>query len=523
MSESAAVTDLEPARSVAGRPSLVSPSKLQRAGRFEWTVFGVFATLLALATMRHEMWRDELQAWLIARDSHSLLQLFHALHYEGHPALWYLLLYIPSHLSPNPASMQAINFAISAGLAWLLVSARMLPRPIRLSIVFSYFVFFQYGEIARSYALAVLLLFAAARCLTGEKQHRKLAIFLLALSLNTHVYAAPVAVALAAWAFYFAKLKNLRGAGRLLRDREFLHAVAWLGLSGMLALITVWPAKDIVGPGAVMPTIRQNLQDTVSTLWLVFFPRLPGPLQILLRPLHASLEADCVLSLALLGIALLLLRGAAARIFFSACALMEIAAMAFTVGWPSVYHLGFIFAALIIACMLTMSPDPLAGTHARLLSIRFSWAALFIFLLPQSFSAAVAARLDWLRPYSGEKDAAQWLIHHRLDKNPMVFEPSEFTAGILAYLDRPNAYYPSCRCYGSYEIRDTARRLNRMATPEEMKMVRGNSPLPVILVTNRILSPIYVRNLGLTELHSTPGNVMQPDGVFYIFEQKHGN
>ena len=39
----------------------------------------------------HEIWRDEGQAWLIARDT-PLKDLFGVLKHEGHPALWFLLL-----------------------------------------------------------------------------------------------------------------------------------------------------------------------------------------------------------------------------------------------------------------------------------------------------------------------------------------------------------------------------------------------------------------------------------------------
>ena len=39
----------------------------------------------------HEIWRDEAQAWLIARDT-PLKDLFSVLKHEGHPAGWFLLL-----------------------------------------------------------------------------------------------------------------------------------------------------------------------------------------------------------------------------------------------------------------------------------------------------------------------------------------------------------------------------------------------------------------------------------------------
>jgi hypothetical protein len=40
----------------------------------------------------HELWRDEVQAWLLDRDSSSAIDLLSRQKYEGHPALWQLLL-----------------------------------------------------------------------------------------------------------------------------------------------------------------------------------------------------------------------------------------------------------------------------------------------------------------------------------------------------------------------------------------------------------------------------------------------
>jgi hypothetical protein len=45
------------------------------------------------------MWLDELQAWLIARDSSSVIDLFKNLKYEGHPGLWHICLYLISRFN----------------------------------------------------------------------------------------------------------------------------------------------------------------------------------------------------------------------------------------------------------------------------------------------------------------------------------------------------------------------------------------------------------------------------------------
>ena len=80
---------------------------------FPGAIFALYALLLGVVSLRHEMFRDEVQAWLIARDSTSIPNLFFNMRYEGHPALWQLLLYIPSHLSWNPEWMQLINYLLA--------------------------------------------------------------------------------------------------------------------------------------------------------------------------------------------------------------------------------------------------------------------------------------------------------------------------------------------------------------------------------------------------------------------------
>ena len=74
---------------------------------WEWTAFLCFCAVLAFFLSRHTFWRDEVQAWQIAIHSESIPSLFHTLRYEGHPALWYLLLRAFGVLSDSPGMMLA--------------------------------------------------------------------------------------------------------------------------------------------------------------------------------------------------------------------------------------------------------------------------------------------------------------------------------------------------------------------------------------------------------------------------------
>ncbi|MEW6733270.1 MAG: hypothetical protein AB1489_18220, partial [Acidobacteriota bacterium] len=72
-----------------------------------------FLLLGLIGLNHHEMWGDELQAWLIARDSQSIPDLFHNLRYEGHPALWHIGLYLLSRFTHDPIAMQVFHLLLA--------------------------------------------------------------------------------------------------------------------------------------------------------------------------------------------------------------------------------------------------------------------------------------------------------------------------------------------------------------------------------------------------------------------------
>ena len=62
-----------------------------------YAIFISFIFLLsgAILAWNHEMWRDEIQAWLIARDCKPPIELIKVLkNYEGHPGLWHFGLFL---------------------------------------------------------------------------------------------------------------------------------------------------------------------------------------------------------------------------------------------------------------------------------------------------------------------------------------------------------------------------------------------------------------------------------------------
>src|ERR1700733_8085377 len=82
-------------------------------------VTGVFFIIVLFGLIHHQMWRDELQAWLLARDSNSIPQLLRNMRYDGHPALWHSFLFVITRFTHNPVYMQALHLIFACGFIFI--------------------------------------------------------------------------------------------------------------------------------------------------------------------------------------------------------------------------------------------------------------------------------------------------------------------------------------------------------------------------------------------------------------------
>ncbi|NBQ53799.1 MAG: hypothetical protein EBU49_09495, partial [Proteobacteria bacterium] len=117
-----------------------------------------YVGLTAWLTAHHELWRDEADSWLLARDG-SFLDIFRIMPDAGHPPLWYLLLKPFAAAGLSWRWMQGINLLAMCVATGLLIFKSgfdlILIAPVVLSFVFSY----EFPVIARNYSLGILGLF----------------------------------------------------------------------------------------------------------------------------------------------------------------------------------------------------------------------------------------------------------------------------------------------------------------------------------------------------------------------------
>ena len=138
----------------------------------EILVLILFSILYVVVTYFHEPWFDEAQAWQIAKCASLKELIFEIPHYEGHPALWSLILAIPAKLGiPFEIGLKAVGMLFSIVSIWLILFKMPYPRIMRLIIPFTYFIFYQYGIIVRPYVMMMLALLLLALCFPQRFNH----------------------------------------------------------------------------------------------------------------------------------------------------------------------------------------------------------------------------------------------------------------------------------------------------------------------------------------------------------------
>ena len=110
---------------------------------------GFFAVGL-FGVLNHAMWRDELNPWLIARDTATLSDMLAALHYEGHPVLWYLILRAVQAVTLNPVAMQLLHLGIGTATVWLVVRFAPFRAWQKVLFAFGYLPFYEYLLVSRN-------------------------------------------------------------------------------------------------------------------------------------------------------------------------------------------------------------------------------------------------------------------------------------------------------------------------------------------------------------------------------------
>ena len=446
MSEPAIIPELrapalEASPAVQPQPFLVPPPETPATAARWWRIadFGVLAVWAAIVGFTlsyHEKWMDEAQAWLFARDL-SLHDLwFHELRYEGSPGLWHTMLWLAQRLFHAQYSwIGPIGMACAMAGAALLILKAPFPRYIRWPLAFTYFLIYQYAVIARQYTLWPVLAFAAAYKFK-DRDHPEFMTIVLVLLANTSFHGTVLAAC-----FGLAYLMEVVPAWRSLSTRlrtRYAICIGAMALTFVFVYAVVKPAPDsgelAKKQGLFALPEWRNEQGRQITPAIKFTSAISGAFLDYTLPSGIFLAVLFVWSVMRRRIlALALPVGAQALLY------------AFVYGSP--HHQGSLFVAAIAGLWIAW---PTSSVRQKMSAFqrRALWAVtvlLSCLCAVNIWDSAVVIRREYLYPYSGARDAADYLKSVGADR-AVIFGYNFGVSGVQAHFDRnilaniPTAY-----------------------------------------------------------------------------------
>ena len=404
----------------------------------------LFVLLIAfniIRTLRHAMWRDELQIWMLAANSPSLSSLWLKLKYEGHPGLWHALVWVITRITTDPMWMQVLHIGLALGV-WILVY-RWSPFSTleKILLLLSYFLFWQYFVVSRSYVLIALIAFAFIVLRERRPRPEFVLWLLLGLLANTHLLGAIWSMVLAA----ILAMDAFRG-----KSVSIAGATIYLVLL-VFAIATMMHAADYGPWGKDVGFTAERFNDDLVIPLGAFFPfnfsalreagafiMQPGTAKVPefenLSPLLASHVVDHPVRMALVYVApvvvcWLITRDRMLVLEFAA---VYVGCVLFSNIWNfpgQSWHHGVVFLALIASAWSARCRRPFATLSSRL---------LFAGVLILNAGGGMLSLASELKPFSEGYNAAAWI--KRSDNADAFFIGSRDaqTSAVAGYLKKAN-------------------------------------------------------------------------------------
>ena len=396
----------------------------------------VFNVLLAL---RHESWRDEAQAWLMAKNL-SFTELFKELSYEGHPCLWFLVLMPFAKLGLPYMTVKLVSTVLIAAVLILIACFAPVSRAAKMLIAASPACLYAFSAIGRVYALCAVLIILLALVDRDRMKRPFLYGALLALLVQAHVVMIGFVFALSAAQFFETLIARRRDG----KKAEMWKRIGSLALPLSSAIFLLWELRDVANAAAAGTKVTETAQ-AASKLSLI-----TGTIDMA-KSTVAILFGDFRLAVIVLGIVF-----TAAALTVSLGFIRQIFAVLLGAGFQFFVYANIWGLANQRQYLLLYLLIWYVWTAGNALLILASAAAIFM-----GFTDAVT---DYDQIYTDAAGCAAYI--ESLPADVPVFEGSgEFCNAVIANLKDRKVYSAFYESEASYTIRDM-KRIRSLTTEE---------------------------------------------------------
>lgn len=492
---------------------------------FSITLATVFLLLSIVAVLEHEMWRDELENWLVPRDSSSLAQLFHIRRYGGHPALWYLILYPLSRFTRDPLAMQLVHVVLASAAIFIFARWSPFSRLQKLLFTFGYFPFFEYAVISRNYVISELLIFAFCALLgTARTRPLYLAIVLFLLA-NTTIYGLIIAIAMT-MALLYRWIIETRMSGAVAPGWKEIALSLTIVAGGVAAAVLSVMQPPDAGFAAAW-NLNLDLRKAAIVLTTIFQAYVPVPnffnyhfwnTNIFMR--GPGSIAAAFLSAVLLAFSAALFARTRAVLLLYVTGTLGILLFTYVKYYGYLRHNGNLYLVLIACLWLSSSvsergpgqpPSPVTSFIQR-----YKGAFITAILCLHIPGGIFAWGMDLVYPFSAIRATADYMKAAGLQEMRVVGSDERFVSPITGYLEK-TFYYPDSERFGTHIVYNAGTR-GRSSTEileRARQFLHQGQPAVLLVLSFKLKDPSH--DLNIKELkHFESGIVGDEEYFLYL-------
>ncbi len=503
----------------------------------------LFLAVGAFTASHHEMWRDEIQAWLLARDSTSVFNLFAHLKYEGHPGLWHLCLMPLSRITHSPVIMQMLHLLITGITVYLFVRYSPFNWFQKFLFCFGYFVLYEYAIVARNYALGLLLI--TVFCALFRERYKRFIwvgclLFLLAHT-SVHALIVTIGIGSALCCEYVLAGRFLKPLNEEIATIENKRSIwigfALIGIGILTAVLQLNPPPDtgfaVAWNFNYDPKRVNNIVKLISRAYLpVTRPVFGfwGSNLLTTYPIFQTIQIPLCYFFMLFSVLLFLKRPTALLIYLIST--LGLLTFFYVKYHGSIRHHGFLFLTFLMCCWIyrdspainfgKTAQDNTGSVVSRVLNVAAT-VVLTLLLICHAIGGVIATQMEHRHIFSYGKLTAEYIKSQGMQDHLMVGEIDFAASTVVGYLQKPQIYYPRGSRYGSFVRWDKARTHNvsdQLVIEEARKLSREHSQ-PVLIILNRAIDAKLIEQHNLSFLVKFTGSVIGNEG-FHLYLMPNG-
>ncbi|MEL6457976.1 MAG: hypothetical protein AAFQ91_06955 [Cyanobacteria bacterium J06621_15] len=507
----------------------------------------IFFIISFIGILNHEMWRDETQAWLLARDSSTLIDLYQNLKYEGHPGLWHLCLFFIAKFTHNPFSMQLFHILISTASVYIFVKLSPFNIVEKTLFTFSYFSLFEYNLISRNYNLGLFLVLLFCYLFTSQNRNYILTSLSLAFLANTNIYGLIICLCLSLT--LIIDTVRLYKIGQYQLDRKLTInltiglIILFLGIG--LSIFQLFPAavqdtaKDIqqnIGEETVVSrfdfilTMLRRLGYAVRAIWYSYIP-IPDIFSYhfwshnIVRNSPFLVLFASFISLFLIFFSIAIFLNKPIALFFYLSATSGILIFTWLKFQGTLRHHGNLFivflASIWISRCIRESYDIPERLNQFISYYKENQRKLITIILAiQVISGIYAYSMDLIYPFSKSKVAAEYIKQEGLTDSLIIGDKNTIVSPISAYTNL-KIYYIAYEKFGSFFDNPQTKFIkNQSQLVDRIKREIENSSKQNILILSYPLN-IETRELTFIKLKDFQNSILGEERYYiYTVENK---